>query len=101
MASRQDYIQDNDGDLLISNGDFVISDSDTMHCEDTIIAVAGWWKQYPTDGVGVQYYSKSAGQEQILAREIKIQLELDGYTVLNPYVNFVNDTLTINPNATI
>jgi hypothetical protein len=101
MASRYDYIQDENGDLLINGGDWVIAESDSMHIQDTIIAVAGWWKQYPTDGVGVQYYSKSAGQEQILAREIKIQLELDKYTVLNPIVSFENDKLTINPNATI
>jgi hypothetical protein len=101
MASRYDYIQDESGDLLIQYGDFTIAESDSMHIEDTIIAAAGWWKQYPTDGVGIDYYSKSNGQEQVLAREIKIQLELDKYTVNNPIVTFVNDKLTINPNATI
>ena len=37
-----DFAQDNSGDLLIADGDFVISDSDMMHIEDTIIAHPGW-----------------------------------------------------------
>jgi len=94
-----DFTQDGDGDLLVANGDFVLSDSDTMHIEDTIVSHPGWWKQYPTDGVGISYFVKSTGQEQVLARSIKLQLELDGYQVDNPIVSFINEKLTINPNA--
>jgi len=99
--ARYDYIQDTDGDLLIQGGDWAIGESDQMHIQDTIISYPGWWKQYPVDGVGIGYYSKSNGQEQIIAREIKIQLELDGYTVSNPQIKLENEKLTINPNATI
>lgn len=94
-----DFAQNGDGDLLIADGDFVIADSDMMHIEDTIIAHPGWWKEFPQDGVGISNYSKSTGQEQVLAREIKLQLENDGYQVDNPIVTFINDELTINPNA--
>jgi hypothetical protein len=99
--ARYDYIQDDGGDLLIQYGDFIVNESDQMHIQDTIIAFPGWWKQYVTDGVGIEYYAKSNGQEQIIAREIKMQLENDKYTVNNPIVTFINDKLTINPNATI
>lgn len=94
-----DFAQDEDGDLLIDSGDFVLSASDTMHIEDTIIAHPGWWKEFPQDGVAICNYSKSTGKEQMLAREIKLQLENDGYQVDNPIVSFVNEQLTINPNA--
>ena len=94
-----DFAQDNSGDLLIADGDFVLADSDMMHIEDTIIAHPGWWKEFPQDGVGISNYSKSTGKEQLLAREVKLQLENDGYQVDNPIVTFLDDNLTINPNA--
>ena len=94
-----DFAQNEDGDLLIANGDFVLADSDSMHIEDTIIAHPGWWKQYPADGVGISYYLNATGQEQVLARSIKLQLESDGYQVDNPEISFIDDKLTINPNA--
>lgn len=94
-----DFAQDNSGDLLIADGDFVLADSDMMHIEDTIIAHPGWWKEFPQDGVGISIYSKSTGKEQLLARDVKLQLENDGYQVDNPIVTFIDDKLTINPNA--
>ena len=96
----RDFSQDNNNDLLLANGDFILSDSDSMHIEDTIVAFPGWWKQFPADGVGIGYYSKSSGQEQVLARSVKLQLENDSYQVDNPIVTFINEKLTINPNAT-
>ena len=94
-----DYLCGSDGDLLIANGDFVVGISDEMHIQDTIISDLGWWKENPQDGVGIDKYMKSTGQEQVLAREIKIQLENDGYTVNNPIVDFSNEKLIITPNA--
>ncbi len=94
-----DFAQDNSGDLLIADGDFVLADSDMMHIEDTIIAHPGWCKEFPQDGVGISIYSKSTGKEQLLARDVKLQLENDGYQVDNPIVTFIDDKLTINPNA--
>lgn len=99
MANRIDYLCGSDGDLLIANGDFVVGISDEMHIQDTIISDLGWWKENLQDGVGIDKYMKSTGQEQVLAREIKIQLENDGYTVNNPIVDFSNEKLIITPNA--
>lgn len=90
----------NTGDLVISNGDFKIGESDKQHIQDTITAYAGWWKQYPADGVGLTSYLNGGANLQRLARNIKAQLELDGYTVSPlPSVKFVNGNLAINPNA--
>lgn len=99
MALRYDFLQDESGDLLIKDGDFVFGESDGTHIEDTLIAFAGWWKEFPLDGVGVTAYLNSSGQEQVLARKITLELQGDGFQVNNPEVKFINEKLDINPNA--
>lgn len=90
-------------DLFIDpvTGDFVIVASDQQHIEDTIAAFPGWWMQYPADGVGARAFLGSSGQIQNLARQIKLQLQSDGYTVKNPKVSYVGGFLDINPDATL
>ena len=101
MANRTDFLLSDTGALLFGNGDLVIGLSDEQHIADTINASAGWWKEFPTDGVGVIYYQNSAGENQKLARKIKIELEKDGYKVDNPIIDYTTDgTLNIYPNAT-
>jgi hypothetical protein len=95
-------IQYNDSGLLVKDNDLVWDKSDTQHVEDTINAAPGWWKENFTDGVNIRSYLNSSGQEQVLARSIKIQLESDLYTVTNPKVAFDNNgKLIVQPNATI
>lgn len=101
MADRIDISLDDNDDLQIVNGDFVIDFSDQQHIADTINAYAGWWKEFPTDGVGIQLYQNSSAGGQQLARKIKIELEKDGYKVDNPVIEFGSDgKLNIYPNAT-
>ena len=102
MAVRKDFGLDKTGDLLFVNGDFSIVESDQQHVIDTCNAYAGWWKEFPLDGVGITDYAKSAGGAQQLSRKIKIELEKDGYKVSNPVIEFGTDgKLNIYPNATI
>jgi hypothetical protein len=99
MAQAQD-IQLKDNDLVILNGDFVIGYSDQQHIEDIINDNVGNWKQYPTCGVGIKQYQASSGQEQIIERLIKLQLQNDGYNVDNLRVFFTPDgTLTVDPQS--
>jgi hypothetical protein len=101
MDPRQDILFAN-GDLIISNNDVHYGDSDAQHIQDTIHASPGWWKENFSDGVGILSYLNSSGQEQVIARAIKIQLESDLYRVNNPVVQFdSNGKLNITPNATI
>lgn len=100
MANRQDIALLNN-DLVFVDGDLAIMESDQQHIQDTINAFPGWWKENPSDGVGVFQYMNSAGTAGQLAREIKIQLQSDGYNVNNPDISFQNGQLTINPNASI
>lgn len=101
MSVYKDFLLASSGDLEIINGDLKIGKSDQQHVEDIIESYAGWWKEYPTLGVGVQNYLNSNGNNQQLARNIIVQLVSDGYVVSNPEISLnVDGTFTINPNAT-
>lgn len=86
-------------DLLIENGDLLISESDQQHVVDTLSAFPGWWKQFPADGVGILRYLKSSGKEQQLCRDAKIQLIADGYQVGNPKAITVDGILKFDPDV--
>ena len=102
MAVRTDIQLTDDNELVFLNGDLAIGESDQQHIKDTINASPGWWKEFPTDGVDVIRYQNAAGENEKLARKIKIELEKDGYKVDNPILNYDADgTLNIYPNATI
>lgn len=99
MSPRSD-IQLLNNDLVFQNNDLVWDISDDQHIEDTINASPGWWKENFSDGVGIRSYLNSSGQEQILARVIKIQLQSDLYTVNSPTIQFdATGRLIIQPNA--
>lgn len=101
MATSRDLFL-NGNDLYIDPiaGDFIIADSDEQHVTDTLAAFPGWWKEEPADGVGVFAYQNSSGQQQILARSIKQQLQSDGYQCNNAVVTQSSSgLLTIQPNA--
>jgi hypothetical protein len=97
---NQDFALQNN-DLLIVNGDFAIAESDSQHIADTLNAFPGWFKEFPQDGIGVFDYYNSSGREQVLKRNIQIQLQADGYKVKDPQVKInAAGQMTINPNAT-
>lgn len=100
MANRD--IKTVNNDIVWENGDLSFMDSDEQHIIDTINAYTGWWKEFPTDGVGVGLYQNSAGAQQQLSRKIKIELEKDNYKVSNPILEFDSSgNLNIYPNATL
>lgn len=101
MATSRDlFLVGNDLYIDPIAGDFVIADSDVQHVTDTLAAFPGWWKENPADGVGIFAYENSSGQEQILARIIKQQLQSDGYQCNNAVVTQdASGLLTIQPNA--
>jgi len=98
MENRIDIKLD-DNDLLILNDDLVLVDSDDQHVTDTINAAPGWWKETPTEGVGIMKYLKGKGNSQDISRAIQINLKSDGYDS-RPDISFdTNGKLTINPNV--
>ena len=80
----KDFVIKND-DLFIdpATGDFLIGESDPQHVQDIINSWAGWWKEFPTLGVGIKRYLGKPGGVQVVKRAIKIHLKSDGYRVDN------------------
>ena len=63
MAKAEDIKLEDNQDLFINTntGDFLQSFSDPQHVRDILYSYAGWWKEVPTLGVGVQRYLGSSG----------------------------------------
>lgn len=102
MPDRYDLQLDDNNALIVKNSDWVFDISDQQHVKDTINSNPGWWKENFADGVGIRKYQNGTGQQQVLARSIKQQLEADLYQVGIPVIMYSqNGTLNINPNATI
>jgi hypothetical protein len=76
-------IQHIQGDLAIRNGDFVITHSDTQHVEDVVISLAGEFKSTPMIGFGAVNQLKKNTNHYKFKRDLKIQLEYDGYRNAN------------------
>jgi len=90
----------NNNDINIYNGDFFIAESDTQHVIDSLNAFQGWYKEFPTDGVGLMSYTKSSSSLQELNRKIMVELTGDGYSVKAPLITLdPSGNLFINPNA--
>lgn len=86
MASRID-LKLFENDLVVFNDDFQLVESDEQHIADTINAAPGWWKENPTDGVGIMKFLKGKNVQQEAARAIQLNLQSDGYNS-RPIVNF-------------
>lgn len=92
----QDFLSDENGDLLIQNGDFVVGASDFQHVEDIITSFCGEWKQYPILGVGLLQYLNSQNPQKATTI-IKQQLQSDGYNLQNAQVGVdTNGTLKVS-----
>ena len=79
MQTTDLKLENNDFFIDPVKGDFLIIDSDTQHVQDIINSFAGWWKEFPTIGVGIKKYLGATGGVQVVKRAIKIQLKSDGY----------------------
>lgn len=89
-----DYLEDENGDLRIENGDLVRGDATEKHFKDLILSQKGDWKQYPLTGVGMQDYIDDDEPGQAYA-EINKQLENDG-AVITLLEIFENGTINLN-----
>jgi hypothetical protein len=79
MAAQDIKIEDNDLFIDSNTGDFAVAFSDTQHVQDIINSWAGWWKEFPTLGVGLKQYLGRSGGIQLTKRAISIHLNSDGY----------------------
>lgn len=96
MTAAKDISLDNNNDILIKEGDFVIDYSDEVHVENILKAAKSSWKQYPLLGVHLIMKTQMPTSEirlVALKKEIKIQLEYDGYQVNKISVADLNNTI--------
>lgn len=82
MANVRDIGLEAD-DLFINpnTGDFEALESDSQHVKDITESYLGWWKEFPTLGVGAKKFLGSSGGVQKLKSKIQIALKADGYKV--------------------
>jgi len=98
--ARQDIKLTDSQDIVIDSGDFKIIESDVQHVQDIINSYPGWWKQYPLLGVGIQFYNAGPQSDDLILREIKIQLDSDGYDCIRPQIiRDYKGAMNIYPNA--
>jgi len=85
MSKAVDFLLDNSYDLGFTRGDFDLGESDQQHLDLLLLTGQGNWRQDPVVGVGLPRYLLApygAIQVAALSRDVTIQLERDGYQVL-------------------
>lgn len=83
---RNDILRDEDtGKLQCENGDFVTGQSDQQHVIDMLDFQQGELKEFPLAGFGAINYIKKTITEDEFKRDLKLQLNYDGYT--NPTID--------------
>ena len=76
---RQDILRDENGALAFANGDFAIGQSDQQHVLDILDFQPGELKEFPLAGFGAINYIKRTITPEEFKRDLKIQLNYDGY----------------------
>ncbi len=92
----KDILLDEDGDLKISNGDFVIGDSNTQEIEALLISKKGMFKEFPLTGADLERLVKARAGQTAAIKEIKKQLVGDGFN--EDDIQIDNADLTVNAN---
>lgn len=82
----QDIMLDDNYELQIAKGDFVVGESTAQHEKLLIGSNKGEWRQYPTCGVGIQRYINDEAPGDLVT-SIKTELKNDGMTVNSVRIN--------------
>ncbi|NNV54521.1 hypothetical protein [Limnovirga soli] len=98
MAVATDFLLDEAGDLLIENGDFVFGESDMQHIQLILALEPGELKESPLTGVGIKKQINGSFDGAV-RREIKLQLEADGYSTTNLVITPENITIDATRNS--
>jgi hypothetical protein len=73
----QDILQDNDGDLLMVDGDIQYGESTYMHQADILLARAGEYRLAPLSTVGIEDFIDDEQPDE-LNEAIRIKMRKDG-----------------------
>lgn len=92
MAKHNDILLDEDNDLLIVNGDFVLGESEEQDIKMILQAVKNDYKQFPELGVNLVEHIESSGNSLKLKQDIKINLRMDDikkrFKIVNGKIEF-------------
>jgi hypothetical protein len=89
----KDFRLNQNGDLAIVNGDFVIADATLQHQEHIIIAQKGEYKEHPEIGVGIANMVLDENPRKILT-QIRRNFEYDGMKVNS--LDFTDNSIKID-----
>lgn len=99
MDLVQDFIIE-DGDLVFEDGDIKVAESDRYHIADILQASKGSYRNSPTLGVNILLKIAGNANPEFLKREIRQQLESDGYQIDELEVSKTHDEMDVTINAT-
>lgn len=94
----KDILLDENGDLKIVNGDFVVGDSDNQEIENLLIATKGEFKEFPLVGGDISKILKSRSGQTAALKEIKYQLKNDGFDISD--IKIEDDSINVNAERT-
>lgn len=77
---RNDLLLDENNDLLITENDVTIGESDGQNGRLLLDTKKGDWTQFPNTGVGIIQYLKGAFDGEA-RRNVRLQFQGDGYKV--------------------
>jgi hypothetical protein len=83
MAKVFDYMLNDDLDLQISRGGFVVGESTLQHQKNLLLAVHGEYKQNPLIGVGMINFLDTDSDIQEFKQAVQNEFENDGMTILS------------------
>lgn len=87
MSLWKDILTDDQEDLKIQNGDFVIGDSDGQNIKHLILAAKGEYKFDGLVGVDAQRLVKSSAGYDKLIRETRLQVKREGRQLKSVQIN--------------
>jgi len=86
---RTDILLDDDFDLQEQGGEWLEGESDEQHVELLVMLQKGELKEFPFVGFGIETKLKGIINKQKFIRDLKVELDNDGYT--NPSIIVTED----------
>lgn len=93
-----DFLQE-DNDILIRGGDFVVDDAVRNHAETIIMASKGDLRNNPLLGANLNRFVGSSISELVLVNTIKNELIKEGITLLDIKLNRTSENIDIKINV--
>lgn len=81
-----DFLLDQNKDLKIENGDFVLGDSTEQNLELLFISTPGEWKASVEVGIAIER-ALNGNLDRFVERTIRVQMDADGYKISKLQIN--------------